>query len=955
MALAYAKLVKEAGLPLLVNFPSKDGYQIAEPAQLVSSRTAAIIVIVSEDLFPTSGHDPKIKIENEVIQALFSVARTNTGPRMFLVVVDEVSEVRIQNTWMSQLQWLRDSAITREQILERLRDLAESEPANEEMSAFDNAASIISAVELGSTIERIAAERVSAEKISYEIFECRHKIRQGDVHYYVHLHRWITISNTAAHLKLKYSHIFGSRDQTIVLSIEKGQRRLKDRIANIQTAFSCKDVQYLEGIASKLVSETMDVVSPARTHMVARKFVEPQVRKGLGTSNPPSEYRCVTDWLGSPRSGVLVLVGQGGIGKTWAMMNLRQIISTRRLHFTKPTDRNVVFISSTDIARGYGRLLHQAQEITLYDLYCASRDTDDTEDPRGRRLSRETFYNALELGSLIVFIDGLDEIITRHRGRFNAISFFNDLTERLTGESDGKVVVSCRNIFFDRDECQILFPYIETLELLAFDSDRRHKFFSDGLGEMPRRFKRAVDLSDRIAALPDGRFVPFVLDLIKDVLLEQADESGGDDVDRFQSEILNPSDVYDRVVGQFCHREMVKILDPLHELSVDEQVRIFCGVARHSGAPIGEVSRSVLELMVSALMRRKDVKGYVDNFVTHPFISQDVFASSRIVDFRFDFMPEYFLMLDALQRLVEGAGVDKDDIRVYNRFCSMNSPFCQGIVSRVTIPATDFRFRLIQMYEQAWDVIEKDFPAPEEELEILEPDSAVAHFSFALVSLLAAYETRLGPLASESFTSALREVFGVGDVLRRVALLDGFIREEERLKIDFRGLRVEECLFHSVDIWSCQFDEGTVFSRCRFLNCAGVFSRASGVHLATFEPDCQVDAEFERVYASGNKKIRSTETQNIEAIKTFVADFYRQGGFRRITKDNIERYYGHSGTGIPFNRIYRLMKRYAVIEEESRGNYVEVRIAREAAPAAERLITQGVLSGRLRDVAVDLR
>jgi len=953
IALEYAKLVTESGIPLLVNFPSDEKYPVASgPEQLLGQHTAALIVILSKDVFTWTGKPSRFKIDLEVIRRLLSASSTPAQSRLFLVLTDDTSASRVKGMWLSTLQCTRDNTIAREEILASLRRLAGGEGIGIEMSSFNNAASIISAVEPGFTIERIASERVSAEKISYEIFECKHRFR-SDTHYYIHLHHGITITNTARHLIANYTYIFRAKNKFILLGIEKGQTRLEERISNVSQAFECKEVQYLENIASKLVADRIGALAVGRTEMAGRKFVEPQVRRGIGEDIPPSDYSVVTDWLGGPSSGVLVLVGQGGIGKTWAMMNLRARITSRKLKFSKPISKRVIFISSTDVARGFARTSFHSEYMTLYDLYCASCvGQDEDENAHANRLSRETFYDALELGSVVVFVDGLDEIITRHRARFNASYFFSDLKGRLDGESDGKVVVSCRNIFFDQDEAKFAFPYVETLELLGFDAGRRYQFFVDGLGSMPGRLAKAVALSDQMAALPEGLYVPFVLDLIKDLLLEQADEPA-EHLEFFHSEILNSSDLNDRIVGQFCHREMLKILDPVRELTVDDQVRVFCEIARQAAAQRGKVDREALEAIVSRVTGRREAKGYADHLIAHPFTSQEEFSKRGVIDFRFDFMPEYFLMLDAFVGLEAGRPIDSDDIKIFNKYCSMNSPFCVGIISRVTWDASEFHFRLLQMYEQGIQVIAADFS--DEDSDLMQPESAASQFSFALVSLVAAFQTRSGPLAAANFTQALREVFGEGTKLRRIALLDGFVREEERLRLDFRGLQVEDCLFHAVDIWSCQYDSGSVFSRCRFMNCPGVRSKASGVDLATFQPDCHLDAEFERVYAEGTKKLKGTETQNLDAIRSFVSDFYKQGGFRRINRPNVERYYGSSNSVVPFNRLYRLMKKHGVIEEEDHGNYLEVRIANAAREAAEKLITQGVLGGPLRKVAVGLR
>lgn len=954
-ALAYAEMVAQAGLPLLVNFPSTEGYEKAiTPSQLINSRTGALLVIISDDFFPGSGISSKSRIDTEIIQQLLSLSYTDLKARIYLVVVSQSAALMLKKSpRLSQLQWLQDNAITREQILQKLSRLAESDRFSEEISAFRNTASLIAAVEPGRDVDLIASERIPSEKISYEIFKCSHRVRKTNPTYYIYLHRGIAIANSAKHLQINYPEIYTNLSKIAVLSVEKGQTKIKERLDNIKIAMKCEEVEYLEVLTSKLLAGSLESSGSGESQSVNRKFVEPQVRRGVSSNAPATAYDTVLDWLSSSRAGVLVLVGQGGIGKTWAMLNLRERVSLGEISFSKPISRTVAFISSTDLARGFAEFDIGHQGITLWDLYRVSRVASNNYQLDLDSLSQETFYNALELGSLTIFVDGLDEIIARNKSRFNTSYFFDDLNDRFMGDSDGKVILSSRNMFFDPDEYRLDYPYIEALELLAFDKERRDRFLAETLGNLPRRVEKAKEMSDRLALLPDGRYVPFVLDLIKDIALEQADENLEEAVPNFSSDVLGQNDVSDRIIGQFCHRETVKILDPLREITVDQQVNIFCQLAKELEAGKGRSDRVSLERIISHCIGRSNVSIHTDHFLTHPFISQDAFALRGIVDFRFDFMPEYFMMILVSRQINQEPNLDWDDVKIINKLCSGSSTFCREIAARCSSDPGEYKLKLIQMYDQATALIASSALSGEDD--ILRPESSIAQFSSSIVSLIAMYESQDGNLSVERLTNSLLEVFGSGFRLYNMAILEGFVRDEEKLRIDFRGLTVENCLFHSLDIWNCQFDEKTIFTNCRFVNCVGVFARSSGMHLAIFSPDCQLDSTFERIYSQGNKSLQNTEARIIAAIRSFLGDFYRQGAFRRVSKENLERYFGQANSGVPFSKIYRIAKRQGIIEEMDRGLFVEVKICESAVGIVEKMITQGVVGGIISQVIVDLR
>ncbi|HEX8480945.1 MAG TPA: hypothetical protein VF650_03485 [Allosphingosinicella sp.] len=927
-----------------------EGYsQTDDPEHLVNANTGALIFVISADHFPRGAKASGGNGDADALRKALRLLSPNNGFKLYLIVIDDEAEALVKSTWMNDLQWLRDSPKTREDILASLREPFNGTSQWREISAFKNVASIIGDLEPASTIRLLARESVSAERVSYEIFRCDHRVR-NEVAYYIHLHRGITISNTSRHLAAQHPEVAAAPGKMIVLSVEKGHVRPGDRVAHVKTAFACEAVEYLESLVSKLIRNAAVEAHVAGGRSAPRTFVKPQVRER--PHHPPSDYSIVTSWLSGPQSGALILVGQGGIGKTWAMLNLRELITSGAMSFSRQIDRSVAFIASTDVTRGLGRGAFEEQGITLYDLYYASQMAASGDGSPASPLPKEMFYNALELGSLIVFVDGLDEVMTRYRSQFDPIHFFNDLSTRLSGESDGKVVISCRSLFFDQEDFR-LYPGIKVLELLAFDTERRNEFLREALEGLPRKLEKATALSESLAALPDGRYVPFVLDLIKDVIRKEADGDEQEAIEPFNSDLLTSNNLNDRIVGQFCRRETGKTPDPIRSLPVDEQVRVFCRLARQMEAAKGGIHRAAFEAILESCLNKKEVGAYAEHFLSHPFISQEDYAQRQLVQFRFDFMPEYFLVLDATARIRADVPIDEEDIRIFTKFCAFNTPFCCGLVERLHYDDLEFYLKLMQMNEQATAVIAEGFPA--EDADILRPDSAKAKFSYAVVSLLAAHESRNQPLQRERFTEALKQVFGGDRSLKGVVLLDGFVRDDERIRIDFRDVHVENSLFRAVDVWNCTYNKETVFSYCRFMNCPGSFAPSSGMQDATIDATCQVDEDFERTYARGHIKTRSTQDQNIEAIKSFIEDFYRQAHFRAVNKLNLERFYGKSNSVVPFKRLFALMKRHKVIDERDKGHYVEVAVARTAMAAAEQLITQNMLASPLEEIAIELR
>lgn len=951
VATEYAKMLNSLSVSIIVNFPNTLGIPVAdEPNQLINDRIGALVVILSADIFPRTRKNPRFKIDTDIIQHLSSQAKSKNTSRIFLVLVDQEIEQYVKSTWIAKLQYLIDGAITREQVRSQISKLEALISTHGNVQSFEDIKSVIGALEPGCHITEKSSERVSRENISYQLFECSHKVRKKKTNY-IYLHRGSAIANTSKHIEENYQSIYNDRQKVILLPMEPGMVRPHDRLENVKSALKSDEVDYLEDAVFKLIVETIDVSSISDTGAISREFLDPQVR--FASESDPSRERpfsAISNWLSHWQSGVLVIVGQGGIGKTWAMLHLRQQITKGDLAFSKLMDRRVVFITSTDINRGIATSYLRGRELTIYDLYvasCAALQGEDSEE----WLDRSTFYNALELGNILVFIDGLDEVISRNRSRFNSSHFFNDLSSRFSADSNGKVVISCRNIFFDDDEFRIAHPYVKVAELLAFDSIKRNVFFADSLLGLQSRQRRAIDLSEQLAKLPDGRYVPFILSLIRDVVREEADGSSSL-VSPFLSDILDPSNQFDRVVGQFCHREVYKVVDPLLDFTVDLQVRVFCEMARIENGDQALVDRRALERLLQTLLKRHDVQALAAQFESHPFISQEELKVRGTFSFRFDFMPEYFAMLYANERMKLDDDLSIPDIRLFNEFSGANNLFNSGLVERFSGDESDFRLQIIDTLERGILTIGKGLSASDSDL--LKAESISAEFTFSCVSLVSSYCIEIGRQDVRAVSAGITDIFKHDGALRNLVILDGVLKDDRRLRMDFRDLLVENCLFNAFDFWNCQFNERTVFSRCRFSNCTGVYSRSTGVDLVTFNSDCQFDEEFERILADGNKRRATTAEQVVESVRSFVSDFHKNGGFRKVNLKNLERYYSQSHSIVPFKKMYSIMKRNSIVIEHDKGHYVEVSISSSAAVAAERLITQAVLMDPIDAVAYAL-
>ena len=963
VATQLAKLLTDQDLPVVGNFPSTSGsLESHSPRTLVNEQTALVVLVVSQGWFGHARASTGGTVDPEAMQRLFSLSTGAQNARIFPLLIDDGIKESITNTWLNEIQWYVDNTTTRNILLQKAEKLEAVGYFDNQLSAFDGVHSVIEAIEAASDVELVARERASDKNVAYDVYVCRHKIRET-LTTYIHLYRGVTLTQTAAHLR--DNPIPNADDAVFLLSKEAGQKNFDDRIENIKKAFKAKSVMYLENIVAHQIRTANDEAIWEGYSNHSSYFLEPQLRRNLSfnKADKGSDFKWLVGWLESSSAGVTVIEGQGGIGKTWTMKELLGRIKSGNIRLANDIERSTIFIASTDVNRPGSTLNDVSGSFTLYDLYVAAVTGRQAQDKSISPIEEEIFYNALKMGSIVVFVDGLDEVIARHRGTFDPDNFFGDLQLRMQGGSNAKVILSCRKLFFDQYEYALKFPSVQTYEILAFDEALRDTYFEDELGQLKNKMDRAKRLSENLAVLPETRrYVPFVLSLIVDIMLEEADDPGANETEQFQnffSDRLLQSDYSDRVIGQFCEREIKKVGDRFRSLTVDQQVEVFCGIAYINEGDSGRADTRAVRKLIRQATGLKSVGDLSDTFLSHPFLIVSQIGPEAVVDLRFDFMTEHFLMLDLANKLKDVEETDENygilDIQIFNKYCNANSTMCQGLALRLGDDIDAFGLCIIGLQFTGERLIAQDLE--DQESNILTPSSAASQFSYSLISLIVAQLSLKNNLSTSSLTKALTDIFSSdGKTISRMAIMDGVHTGDTRFRLDFRGLTFVECLFHSIDIWSCQFDQDSKFIRCRFIACDGVRSKDDGITGDTFDATCMLDDVFEKAFEIGETKITDTQEKIKSDITAFVSDFYSSGRYDVYTEDYIERHYNESNPAIKAKKMIQVFRRHGVLVSSDRKNRSKgewFMMSEEAKPSIERLITQGVLSGVLKRIATE--
>lgn len=946
-ALAYADIVSNAGLTPLVNFPSEQRYLELQPKQkLLQEHVGAVIILISPELFRNRSISEEMRSYlTELHSVTVGAFKTNIIP----IVVDDVAEQLVAKNWIGRLSWKKDTGATRAELSSLLSRTDFLSKTIEKYGSFAGIGELVAALARNATISAPEKIRVPKDNIAFDIYRLQDDVFADQESYFVYLLRGIAIAKTAFLLKSEYAHLFHGETTRFLLNRERGQTQFHERLENFKSALGTDKLAYVEDILHKMVTNALAASASTEKTALDRTFLEPEVRPSLyrDTGLAGQSFTVVMDWLEGGQAGVLVLEGQGGIGKTWALLELERRIVGDKVDFEVVLPRTTILITSLDVLAPGSPLFKLERKITLYDLYVSSVVVGNEGLHESKPIEKGTFYAALETGSLIILVDGLDEVVARFRVNFDPHFFFDDLQDSLVGESNGKVVISCRKVFFDLDDFQYTYPNVSTYELLPFDKTRRDSFFKKELTGLQRKQERAVLLSDEIAKVEDAFYVPFVLDCIVNILRQEADGEIKVGAEEFSSDFLIQSQYYDRVLGEFCERERYKISNPSLTMSVDQQVRVLWEVALFHERDNGLLDSKAFEGIVQRVLGKKsDVRPLVDTLLSHPFIMVEKAAGRSVVDLRFDFMPEYLLAMRAMHRINSGGEVDSLDIKVFSKYFFPGSTYASAFLCR--IPEDEFEFLSVTLsmlgVARSLDVSESEGT-----------DGTWAQFCSTLIALLGIHAARHGEVDHSQFNHFIRELFVSGDVVDGMAVLDGGLGPDKQMRFDFRDLEFRNCIFNAIDFWSCQTSENTRFVDCRFSDISGQRPKLMTITPDTFSAGCVLDDEFQKQLFEGAQRVENDNQKVKDAIISFVSDFYKSGRFAHYSPDRVEAHYKKSSERITFKKIFRVMLKEEVFEtkKDPFGND-NVYVVADARADIERLITQGQIRGKLVAVRDDL-
>lgn len=556
-------------------------------------------------------------------------------------------------------------------------------------------------------------------------------------------------------------------------------------------------------------------------------------------------HRILNDWYKEVYKPIIVIQGEGGIGKTTLV----------KKHINKISDNNpenkIIYMASSDILKKIN-IDEYERNIVLYDLYNIGNKNNTN------KFNNDLLKFSLDDGKVILILDGIDEVISSLGSNFDFDFFIKDIVnEYCFNNGNCKILLTCRNQFWEQlnynfDE------HITVVNLHPFDENQVTEYFQKTF-DNPNDIRKCM-LYTRKFSRDKKEYSPFMLDTIK-YLVERKDQN---DLPPIEDEsensenmsntfIMSSNDNNDFLIYSICNRERIK----LGIYDFNEQLDIFIKLAIQFN---GEIDISKLSNIYP------DVDNYKSlSLSSHPLLSKKTDYPGEKISFKYDFLKSYFEELFISKKTLLLNYEDLDDY-FFNSLTNIGyaNQLANNIFQRVNS----------KLQNQESDFIEYCFYTL---LNIKNRENTfenkVLHSNFLILNMY--LYTKIFSKTCDDFVFEVLENSNVISDLNLINISQTY-NSSKKLCFNFIGKKIKNSFFHNYDFfWDCKFDIETSFDGCNIKLIKGRPAKNTQISKNTFKKS-QTDISFQDTlsdYLDIKENILSRNKKNISKIfKIFVSN-----------------------------------------------------------------------------------
>lgn len=689
------------------------------------------------------------------------------------------------------------------------------------------------------------------EKLLFELYKLTEEL--GSTKYFLYVHESASQSGTL--LYLRQNHLLEKGVPFIVLTEKpsnlKDSERRKD---NLKAVFETSSVFFIDDFGRQfLYKEHIQGYSPFNLPVYVESLAETSL-----SGNSESALHQLKSWYASTSEPLVVIKGYGGIGKTTLV---KQFLD--EVHSIDP-ETGILFIDSHEIIGELETISRSRQKIDdIYDFYHA-QSVNQIGDHQ--RLSKDLLSLSVDNGSLVIVLDGIDEVIAKLGAKFDAVSFINSIsTIYSTNLQRAKIIITCRDYFWDSLQNV---GAVKKIDLQPFNRKMAEEFFCKSL-DTEGKVEKALSIADKFALRSQEQagevYIPYILDLIAYLIKRKENGLGDGSLDAMDTgSLLNPNIPNDFLVANVCQRDITK----LYSLGVESQIEFFVQL---SVATDGHISIFDVKPMLSRLNNNSEQisDDTIERLKGHPLL---VHSNNRLY-FRYDFFNEYFKSLYLAKyfsaRILDALNTDFVEIAAsYLRF---DGEFMRTVSERLTMDDETMLFGIETVERMRDNILTLD---PRMRYKRLRASSGVFCLFLTLMR-----ESGKGKFDVSTCSGLLKDFFGKDGEIHGLSLVNVGSNTAAKLIFDFRGQTFKDCYFERYDFfWECLIDEETKFYGSTFKSLEPRKGVRPNFYEGTFGDGC-ITTGISHLLAK-KKEIASHHMTGVrEDLVRFFRLFYSRGNF----------------------------------------------------------------------------
>ncbi len=762
-------------------------------------------------------------------------------------------------------------------------------------------------------------EGEKALRIGYQLFQEFDSV-QKQATFYLYLFEGINQKQTLEHLRNKHSNIFTGKNLIIFLPKEKDQINPEIRKQNINDKFKPLNIFYIDEFIRDHCTPKNIVSNSDEKFLDIPNFVVPSFETNNQIYETDDFFK---DWLTHENEPILVLKGEGGIGKT----TFAQFISDKFVKVN--TQSSVLFIDSGAIKTELIKRKRSYESISVYNFYEALHDLTGASY---EKLSEDLFRINLDAGNFLLIVDGLDEVISKVP-EFNVDEFLNSIIAYTSQIGNGKVILTCRSYFWEVSKFSS--NEIKTVELLPFNQAQTRRFFQKSFGDEERKVVKSLKIAEEFKFQENGEyfFHPYVLDVVRSIVESDQEVLKADTT--FESAILEKGVKNDYIIYRICYRERLRV----EQIGIDDQVKFFSywSIKRRGIISMDNFAKELAE----ALGKHIDNTS-VEAFKSHPFIQ----LRNRTINFKYDFFADYFKSIYVSRHLTLDGNhntASEDFLKIISENCWYGS----GMIN-------DIRDRLVRWDEnnllKCSDLISQILH--HEQLNVVTKRRTIS--GLFNVCLAANIKRKSNSLANNTelllalFSSGKNEITGVQII--------GMHSSEETIRFDFSNLTLKDCYIDAYQaFWSCSFNENTFFVKCYLLNLDYDSNKKLPIGEGNFQ-NCTTDDKFKWAFKNDSFNDKKSDLQVKEFLEDFFKLFFSKGRLERQGFDFVikRRFSGISQSYFDFDVVMKYFDKLDFFEYFKEYNEQKIKIKDRYKADVVRFIKDGTMSKTITDLIAQL-